>query len=191
LLPIDDEVVRALKKGDELMFEKLFKHYYNLLCNYVQRIVTDHDEAEEIVQQTMIKIWERRASMEITVSLKSYLYRAVHNAALNKIRQTKVRNLYAQEQVTLGTGNAEPASHKVLKGELEKEIAVAISLLPEQCRMVFKLSRFEQMKYHEIAQHLGISVKTVENHMGKALKLMREYLKDYLILILALMPWLL
>ncbi len=188
MLPVDDEVVVALKRDDEVMFEKVFKHYYNPLCNYVKGIVNDRDEAEEIVQQTMVKIWEKRNSLEITQSLKSYLYRSVHNAALNKIRQLKVRSLHAQETIALGNEISDVNSNKVLRNELEQEIATAISKLPEQCRMVFKLSRFEEMKYAEIANHLDISIKTVENHMGKALKLMREYLKDYLIWIFLLLP---
>lgn len=188
MLPVDDEVVIALKRDDEVMFERLFKLYYNPLCNYVKGIVNDRDEAEEIVQQTMIKIWEKRGALEITQSLKSYLYRSVHNAALNKIRQSKVRSIYAEETTAVGNELSEAASHKVLKTELEQEIAHAISKLPEQCRLVFKLSRYEEMKYAEIANHLDISVKTVENHMGKALKLMREYLKDYLIWIFLLLP---
>ena len=102
MLPADDEIVVALKKSDEVMFERVFKHYYNSLCNYVKGILNDRDEAEEIVQQTMIRIWEKRETMIITQSLNSYLYRAVHNAALNKIRQVKVRTLYAEDVVAAG-----------------------------------------------------------------------------------------
>ena len=83
---------------------------------------------------------------------------------------------------------SDQASQKITKSELEHQIENAINKLPEQCRMVFKLSRYEEMKYSQIAEHLDISIKTVENHMGKALKLMREYLKDYLIWIILLMP---
>ena len=183
-------MINPLKEGDVSVFEAIFKMYYSRLCNYAVGIIKDADEAEEIVQQTMITIWEKRSKLEITTSLKSYLYRSVHNAALNKIRQSKVRQLYAIEKVYEGEGFAEQASHKVIKSELENQIAAAIEKLPEQCRLVFKLSRFEEMKYAEIASHLDISVKTVENHMGKALKLMRGYLKDFLIAISIFTPWL-
>lgn len=181
----------SLKSGDKNVFENIFKHYYSRLCNYASGILNDADDAEEVVQQTMINLWEKSRTLEITTSLKSYLYRSVHNAALNKLRQSKVRHLYAVEKVYEGEAVAEQASHKVIKSELEQQIAASIEKLPEQCRMVFKLSRFEEMKYAEIAAHLNISVKTVENHMGKALKLMRGYLKDFLIVILIFTPWLL
>jgi RNA polymerase sigma-70 factor (ECF subfamily) len=130
------------------------------------------------VQQTMITIWEKRISFNVTVSLRSYLYRSVHNTALNKIRNQKVRLAYAGEQMH----SALVSSPDALAGkELGKQIHAAINQLPEQCRMVFQLSRFSELKYAEIADHLGISVKTVENHMGKALKLLRLHLKDFLL----------
>jgi len=163
------------------MFEKLFKHYYERLCRYANDIVNDADEAEDVVQQSMIAIWEKRNTLQITVSLKSYLYRSVHNTALNKIRHRNVRRSYAGEQSN-GFEQGEETTADTLSGkELGHQIQVAINHLPEQCRMVFKLSRFSEMKYSEIADHLGISPKTVENHMGKALKLLRKQLKDFLI----------
>lgn len=191
MLTDETQLIGSLKNGDQAAFEKIFKYYYARLCNYAVGIVNDKDEAEEVVQQTMINLWEKRNTLEITTSFKSYLYRAVHNAALNKIRQSKVRQLYAIEKVYDGEGLSEQASHKLIKSELEKQILAAINELPEQCRLVFKLSRFEEMKYAEIASHLDISVKTVENHMGKALKLLRGYLKDYLIWIIVFFPSLL
>ncbi|MBL0340185.1 MAG: RNA polymerase sigma-70 factor [Bacteroidetes bacterium] len=182
------QLFNSLKEGDVIAFEKIFKRYYSPLCNYIIGILNDFDEAEEVVQQTMINIWEKKNNLEITTSLKSYLYRSVHNAALNKVRQTKVRKMYAIEKVYEGEGFSEQASHKVIKTELELQIASSIEKLPQQCRMVFKLSRFEEMKYAEIAAHLDISIKTVENHMGKALKLLRGYLKDYLIWVIVFSP---
>ena len=123
--------------------------------------------------------------MEITVSVKSYLYRAVRNASLNSIRHHKVRQLYTTEQEFLSQ-SSEPASQLSYENELKTEIQKAIDGLPEQCRLIFKLSRFEEMKYKEIAEQLGISVKTVENQMGKALRVLREKLKDYMMHIILL-----
>lgn len=170
-------------QGDEKAFEILFKSLYQPLCNSANSILNDIDEAEETVQGVFISLWEKSEKMEIQVSIKSYLYRAVHNAALNRIKHQKVRKQYEQEQQAI-VAHAEPASHLSLQNELQKQIQDAIEGLPEQCRLVFKLSRFEELKYAEIAERLGISVKTVENQMGKALRVLREKLKDYLVLLI-------
>jgi RNA polymerase sigma-70 factor, ECF subfamily len=185
----DQQILDALSQGDDKVYEKLFRHYYQRLCNYSCSLLNDMDEAEETVQQVFLGLWEKRDSLKINISLKSYLYRAVHNTALNRISHGKVKQLYADNYVK--TTSDTHTESELERSELQKQIQQAISTLPEQCRMVFKLSRFEDMKYSEIATHLNISVKTVENHMGKALKLMREHLKDYLPFILICMPWLL
>ena len=176
----DTEILAGLKKSDKQVFEQLFRSCYAPLCNYAAGFVSDKDEAEDIVQQTMITFWEKRETIEITTSVKSYLYRAVHNQALNKIRHDKVRQVYSKDVQSAGEQESEAASGKILQQEMQLKITDAINQLPDQCRTVFQLSRFENLKYLEIANHLGISVKTVENHMGKALRLMRISLKDYL-----------
>jgi RNA polymerase sigma-70 factor (family 1) len=188
---LSNDQISALQQGDEQVFEKIFRHYYQRLCNYAGSILNDMDEAEECVQQMFLNLWEKRSSVSVTTSLKSYLFRAVHNAALNRIKHGKVKQLYAEEYVRSTPQTIGHTDKELEKTELQKQISKAIAQLPEQCRMVFKLSRFENMKYQEIATHLNISVKTVENHMGKALKLMREQLKEYLPIIIALMPWIL
>ena len=184
----DQDIISALSNGDEKVFEQLFRHYYKRLCNYACNILNDMDEAEECVQQMLVGVWEKRSGLSINTSVKSYLFKAVHNAALNRIRHGKVRKLYADDYIKTSSESTAPAQN-LEKTELQNQIQQAIATLPEQCRLVFKLSRFENMKYAEIATHLGISVKTVENHMGKALKQMREQLKDYLPLLILLMPW--
>lgn len=189
MLPEDSVVVAALNAGDEQMFEQLFRHYYKMLCGYAGSFINDADDAEDIVQQVMITIWEKRNTLQITASLKSYLFRSVHNTALNKIRQKNTVSAFAEEHVRTGEAVHENTTDGITGKELDKRITVAIEALPDQCRMVFKLSRFENMKYAEIASHLDISVKTVENHMGKALKLLRTQLSDYLIWILITAFW--
>lgn len=180
MLPDDNEIMIALQKDDEAMFEKVFRHYYNMLCAYASGIIEDYDEAEDIVQQTMVKIWEKRSDIEISNSLKSYLYRSVHNAALNRKKHSNVRKLYADDYKSRNNVVSEATSIKVIQSELEKAIADSINKLPEQCRLVFKLSRFEDLKYSEIAEHLGISIKTVENQISKALRMLRSDLHDYI-----------
>jgi RNA polymerase sigma-70 factor (family 1) len=181
-VPGQEDISNAWMKGDEKAFEQLFRSYYQPLCNRANAILNDIDEAEETVQNIFIILWEKREQMEINFSIKSYLYRAVHNAALNRIKHNKVRVMYVKEheQAVPSTGHT---TQQAFGNELQEQIQAAIESLPEQCRLVFKLSRFEELKYREIAGQLGISVKTVENQMGKALKILREKLRDYLVLI--------
>lgn len=180
----EKQVFEAIKEGSESAFEMMFKTYYRALCNYAYSFLTDKDEAEEVVQATFIAVWEKKNLLEIDTSFKSYLYRMVRNSCLNVIKHQKVKQQHATYQVAFGETTAESVSDTLLGAELETKIYQAMNTLPEQCRLVFQLSRFEELKYAEIAEQLQISIKTVENHMGKALKLMREQLRDYLPLIL-------
>ncbi|CAN5533480.1 RNA polymerase sigma-70 factor [soil metagenome] len=177
----ENDIANAWKQ-DEKAFEDLFRRLYPPLCKNANMLLNDSDEAEETVQNVFISLWEKRKEMEITISIKSYLYKAVRNASLNRIKHGKVRKLYVEEQQYLSPSI--PATEISIQNELHAQIQKAIEKLPEQCRLIFKLSRFEELKYSEIAEQLGISIKTVENQMGKALKIMREQLKDYLVLII-------
>lgn len=173
--------------GDINAFEMLFRSYYQPLCNYAYTFLNDREEAEEVVQTTFLSVWEKRVGLNIHTGVKPYLYAMVRNACLNVIKHEKIKQKHAGEELALADRSYDSVTHSVASSELEQRIQKAIDKLPEQCRLVFKLSRFEELKYAEIAKQLNISVKTVENHMGKALKLMREELKDYLPLIIVFM----
>ncbi|MEO8085180.1 MAG: RNA polymerase sigma-70 factor [Bacteroidota bacterium] len=177
----ENDIANAWKQ-DEKAFEDLFRSLYQPLCKNANMLLNDSDEAEETVQNVFISLWEKRREMEITISIKSYLYKAVRNASLNRIKHSKVRKQYVEEQQYLSPSI--PATEISIQNELQAQIQKAIESLPEQCRLIFKFSRFEELKYSEIAEQLGISIKTVENQMGKALKIMREQLRDYLVLII-------
>lgn len=183
----EKHVFDSIKEGNASAFEMIFRTYYQSLCNYAYSFLSDKDEAEEVVQATFITIWEKRASVSIDTSFKSYLYRAVRNSCLNVIKHEKVKQQHASYQVAYSESSVESVSQTIQASELENKIQEAMKALPEQCRLVFQLSRFEELRYAEIAEQLQISVKTVENHMGKALKIMREQLKDYLPLFLIFM----
>jgi RNA polymerase sigma-70 factor (ECF subfamily) len=180
LIISDKDLVIELRHGNEIVFENLFKDYYERLCNYANTFIKDIDEAEEMVQGTFLSLWEKHDSIDIHTSLKSYLYRAVHNNCLNRIKHYKVRDEHREEYLHYADIDYENTSQDILGKELEKQINSAIESLPPQCQTVFKLSRFENLTYNEIAEQLNISVKTIENHMIKALKILRERLKDYL-----------
>ena len=179
--------IKALSEGDITAFEMLFRNYYQPLCNYAYTFLQDKEDAEEIVQSTFLLVWEKRETLAIRTSVKPYLYAMVRNACLNVLKHEKIKQRFAGEEIALGERVHDNVSNTLESNELEYRIKIAMNVLPEQCRMVFKLSRFEELKYAEIAEQLNISVKTVENHMGKALRIMREQLKDYLPLILVLL----
>lgn len=184
---LEQQVITSLREGQETAFEMLFKTYYEPLCNYAYSFLNDREEAEEVVQSAFITVWDKRQSLEIQTSVKSYLYRMVRNGCLNVIKHVKVKAAHVRHEMAGGEPSYEGASQGVISSELEQKIYEAMKALPEQCRLVFQLSRFEELKYQEIADQLDISVKTVENQMGKALKIMRTQLKDYLPLFLIFM----
>ncbi|MDX9852879.1 MAG: RNA polymerase sigma-70 factor [Tenuifilaceae bacterium] len=184
----DNYIIEQLRNGNEQVFETIFRTYYKRLCNYANTILWDIDESEEIVQNAFLAIWEKHETLNVHTSLKSYLYSAIYNSSLNKIKHNKVRKQYSEAAKHQGEPLFNDASHDLVNRELNGVINQSIESLPQQCRAVFKLSRFENLTYAEIAQQMGLSVKTVENHMIKALKVLREDLKEYLpILILMLL----
>lgn len=147
---------------------------------FAKKILVDEDDAREVVHQVFISIWEKRQEMDLSVSLKSYLFTSVHNRSLNVIRD---RKKFSSAEVPDVAGEWDVSS-VIETMELEDKIMEVVSTLPEKCREVFELSRFDGLKYSEIAEHLQISVKTVENQMSKALKILREKLAKYLSLLL-------
>jgi RNA polymerase sigma-70 factor (family 1) len=183
----DQQVFLAIQSGQTPAFEMLFKTYYQPLCRYATSYLKDADGAEEIVQAAFIGLWEKRKSITIETSLKSYLYRAIRNSCLNELKHEQVKQKYFANESLKGEAQSAPADHLAIHEELEDKIRAAIQTLPEQCRLIFTMSRFEELKYQEIADQLNLSVKTVENQMGKALKIMRVQLKEYLPLLAILM----
>jgi RNA polymerase sigma-70 factor, ECF subfamily len=176
---VESEPMKQLTFSDLQSFEMLFRQYYTMLCAYAIRFVHDADTAEEVVQDLFYKLWEKRAELQINTSVKSYLFSAVHNRCLKFIEhrnvEVKYRNYYLLHESEV---DSEPQdAHNVV--ELQGIIDTTLSSLPERCSRIFRLNRFEGLKYHEIAQKLSISVKTVEANMGKALKLLRKNLKNY------------
>jgi len=184
----ENTLLEALRRGDEGVYDAVFRQYYAPLCGYACKLTDgDMDEAEDIVQQSFVKLWERHAQLEITWSLKAYLYKAVHNACLNRIRAVKAQTQYQQfnaRQLETNHVFSDDGSR-----ELTERLQRAMNDLPPQCRNVFELSRFEELKYREIADHLNISIKTVETQMGKALRLLRLRLADYLVMIFGIACW--
>jgi RNA polymerase sigma-70 factor (family 1) len=177
----NSEVSFELDAINDVVMEDIFKTHYLQLCNYAYIFLKDTDESEDVVQGVFYQLWKKKDSTEITTSLKSYLFTAVRNNCLKRISHLKIRNQYKENIVHLDDKGSNHTMDKVIGRELEEQIKNAIENLPEQCRLIFTLSRQSGFKYNEIAEHLEISVKTVENQMGKALRVLREKLKSYLI----------
>jgi RNA polymerase sigma-70 factor (ECF subfamily) len=184
---LDNQVLDTIKSGNENAYEMIFKSYYQPLCRYAYTFLHDKEESEEVVQSVFISLWEKRSMLDIQTSFKAYLFRMVRNSCLNVIKHEKVKKQHVAHEMAVAEVSYNSVAEKVSANELSLKITEAMKALPEQCRMVFQLSRFEELKYQEIADQLNISIKTVENHMGKALKIMREQLKDYLPLFLIFM----
>jgi RNA polymerase sigma-70 factor (ECF subfamily) len=165
---------------DQSTFEKIFKDYFLALCAFATKYTEDSDEAKDIVHQVFTNFWEKRNTIHFDQSVRSYLYTSVHNRSLNYIRDKKkfIKDDLPQDEPALI--DFIDQSEFMEAEELRNEIYAAMTELPEGSRKVFKMSRFEGKKYKEIAEELDISVKTVETHMSKALKHMKEKLIKYI-----------
>lgn len=166
-------------------FETIFKTHFKGLHAYACTIIKDEAAAEDIVQNTFFKLWEKNELHKLQ-SPAAYLYRAVYNESLNYLKHAKVKHAYQTFATSRMEYNESAAGRTTLR-ELQEKLDKALSELPQQCRTIFQMSRFEELKYWEIAERLGLSVKTVENQMGKALKLLRMKLVDFLPVLLILL----
>lgn len=162
----------------ESAFEEAFKSNFKALHAYAYTMLQNEDMAEEIVQTVFLKLWENRDRITIHTSLRAYLYKSVYHESLNHLKREKVQRKYMEEAMI--DYKQRQTDEVTADGELRRQLQLALRQLPEKCRTVFQLSRFEQLRYQEIADRLGISPKTVEAHMGKALKLLRLRLADFL-----------
>jgi RNA polymerase sigma-70 factor (ECF subfamily) len=164
-------------------FELLFKAHFTHLCNFAHQYVPDLDSARDITQKVFINLWERRDQVDPDKSIKSYLFTSVRNRCLNYIRdQKKYRSNVLDVEINDFEFGFEE-DHMAVE-ELKTRIDDALSTLSPKCREVFEMSRYKSMKYKDIAEELNVSVKTVEAHMSKALKTLKERLGDYISLLI-------
>ncbi len=168
----------------KLQFEKLFREHFTGLCYFAQKYLGDLDSSKEVVHNVFVKIWENRHNFEWEKPAKSYLYTSVYNRSMNAIRDNKKFATPADDEIQSAMLETGEFSDTMEVAELEVKIQTAIKKLPEKCREVLVLNRFQGKKYAEIAEYLSISIKTVETQMSKALKVMKEELKDYIYLAL-------
>ena len=184
-LPTD--IIKGLFIGDEETYIFLFREYYVSLCAYSRRYVGRKDIAEEIVSETFLKIWESRKRLEINISIKAYLFHAVCNNSLNYLRKLNAENNlgeYFRETSSENLGFEVPLEEieeqSLIMENMSRKIEEAVNLLPEQQQRSFRLKRMEGRKTKEVAEIMGLSVKTIEMHLSKATLHLRQNLKDYL-----------
>jgi len=165
-----------------LAYEQLFDRWYEPLCRYAFTILRDMDDAEDVVQKTFCKLWDQRENLSIKSSINSYLYRIVHNESLNTVHQKTSHQEHNLNYISMMNEVDDSVVETITANDLQLSIDKALATLPPQCRRVFEMSRMDQLSYSEIAKELNISTNTVENHVSKALKILRVELKEFLLL---------
>ncbi len=171
----DHILYEEIKGGNEDAFNKVFDIYYSRLCYFADTILHDFDLSRSISQQVFVDLWIKREKLKV-ISLQSYLYQSVRNSALDVLKHKKVESRYLS---SLNKNDSEEMNDLIEDAELADRINKAIQKLPEKCREIFVMCRFEELKYAEIAAKLNISVKTVEMQISIALKKLRKELSDY------------
>ncbi|MFT3946686.1 MAG: RNA polymerase sigma-70 factor [Agriterribacter sp.] len=171
----DGELLDALREGDQAAFDEIYQRYWAGMFHSAYALLKDRDAAMDILQEVFIWLWQHRESVQIVFSLKTYLSSSVYYKTANYIRQGKVRRAFFEELKTMRTEQTEEDDMEIK--ELTAIIKQHTSRLPEKCRQVYYLSRNEHLSNKEIAERMGISVKTVENQMTIALRRLRTSLK--------------
>ncbi|HEY5823298.1 MAG TPA: RNA polymerase sigma-70 factor [Cyclobacteriaceae bacterium] len=176
---LDDKVLaQQIRDGDANAFEKIFNSHYGMLCLFARKMTGDMDQSRDIVQEVFVTLYAHRNDFQINTSLKSYLFKCVYNSCLNKIKQQKIHKThheYLQQQSPIVD-----VQDLMIQAELEEKIRIAVDGLPEQCRKIFTMNRYGGKKNAEIAEELGISIRTVETQISKALTILRLNLSEFL-----------
>ncbi|MFA5330696.1 MAG: RNA polymerase sigma-70 factor [Prolixibacteraceae bacterium] len=173
--PNEQILSSEIRNGKEEAFNQAFDLYYSRMCFFADKLLHDFDLSRSLVQQVFVDLWIKREKLLVS-SLQSYLYQSVRNSALDVLKHKKVESRYLS---SLELNEPNEMNDLIEEAELIDRINRAIQKLPERCREVFVMCRFEELKYAEIAEKLNISVKTVEMQIGIALKNLRKELSDY------------
>lgn len=176
----EQHLLSALRFGNEVALRQIFDRHYTLLLSDIYRLIPDESTCQDLAQELFVELWNKREQLDIHTSLRAYLRRAAVNKALNYIKATHRFQLDDAEDLGHLPDNSESDNQKrEHQDTLEDALHSAIDALPEKCRLVFNLSRFEQLSHREIADKLGISVKTIENQITKAMKMLRDAMKNH------------
>ena len=174
-----DLLLTRMRADDRSALRTIFEQHYRMVCSVIRRYIHDPGLEEDMAQEVFVRFWEKRHQIAVESNLSAYLRRMAVNEALAHLRRkTRFAPDELPEQLPAYTAGA--ADEQLHASEMQKAIDRAIAALPDRCRLIFQLSRHEDMSYREIADNLEISIKTVENQMGKALRVLREELAAYL-----------
>jgi RNA polymerase sigma-70 factor (family 1) len=179
MAPEEEIIWKKIQNKDNKAFESYYKMHYKTFFLMAFRYLKNTEVAEELVNDVFLKIWEDGDKINIDSSLKSYIYRAIINRSLNEIQKNKkdstmMMDLYYSQDESYELTQIE-------ENELKIKLYDAIELLPDQCKKVFRLSRFEELKQQEIADKMGISIKTVKNHITHALKTLSKSIEGFIV----------
>ncbi len=180
----DSQLTEAIRTSDGAAFRELYFRYYEALFRFLMRRTGDYETARDLTQDTFTRVWQNRHTLDSRQSIKAYLYRAATNLAINYLKKKVLRqadSLESHENVA--------AASDLYDFEAEDKIGELLNRLPEKERSIFTLNRFEGLKYAEIAAVLGVSIKTVEKYMSRALKSLRSSFKHLMVLLITLWDW--
>ncbi|MCG2587595.1 RNA polymerase sigma-70 factor [Rhodohalobacter sulfatireducens] len=184
---VDDEKLweTFVRESDEVAFEILYKRYYVQLVRFSWRYSKSKAVSEELVQDFFAEIWENADLLNLTNSIRAYFYKAIRNSSLNYLKHKKVREKYDPEWMSMKKETVMPEiEDKFREEKIREAIKEAVESLPERSRMTYKLHRYDGLTYEEIAEVMGVSVKTVESQMTRSLKILRSQLSYLLPLLL-------
>lgn len=169
-----EQFLEAFRHGEERGFNFFFREYYAALCYFSFQILDNRNEAEEVVGDAFIKLWERHTNFSSIAAIRSFLYATVKNASLNRIRQQKKDNARLKSIAYMTEHSEENRFQAIIEAETYNEIFSAIKKLPPQCRKIFQMMFFQGKDYEQIANELGLSISTVRNQKARGLQLLKK-----------------
>ncbi|MGQ0767088.1 MAG: RNA polymerase sigma-70 factor [Gemmatimonadota bacterium] len=172
------DILSRIRAGDESAFDALFRTWYPALVRLAERMLRDPEAAEEIVQDVLLEFWRRRETLDVHTSVQAYLFQSTRNRSLNRLRHNRVERRDEFDTDTLPSRVLSDTA--AVEHEMEIALRDAIASLPPRCRQVFELNRIQGLKYAEVADVLGVSIKAVEAQMGRALRTLRERMAPWL-----------
>jgi len=174
---LEQILIDKLSEGDQSAFSSIFEAYYKDLVVFAFTFTKDSDNAEDAVQEVFVRLWEKRRELKLHGSLKSYLLKSVQNHCLDEIRRRNVREHYAEDKKTQSLCINDTEDY-ILYADLQNHLNYLLAQMPDEVAETFRMNRFDGLNYHEIAQQLNVSVRTVESRISKALRILHQALKN-------------